>query len=819
MTGSPFSLSSSSSSSSLLVRRPPSTQQQQQQQQSSQKKKTLPNDNTDTDNELQIQFQKYASQYPITLIWPPKIIGAIPGQDVVVGKGQQGQGQQLQQLRTSRTFVEEQLKQSGLCVSSSLSSQLKQEQQEEQQLSFLYDPQQQQHAQKQQYTNNMLQLPLQEAMERLHHFVQLMEGTDCYHKVHVQLHPVVVDKSFQQQNQNQQNQQQQQQIWIVLEEKNWYRLHAGASIKPWSSSSGHDMDNSSSSSSSSWWSSSSSTTTVPTTVLPTTQAAQVELSAGIRNIFGICDITNLSYTVEAHPSSIPSWSLTHVQPSSIKSILSFLEKEPKEQEQPMSLPTTQFTAKAFLTTQDYETTRSYKEYQRGFYTKWSGSWNINNDAGKKDDVTSTTSTTTRSFFQPQSQQSQSPLVWSFMYEALLRDIIPKRLSTTTPYIFQASLPILQQAGPTWKQSIIGQISSSSQPSHFALSSTNDDDNHDQQHHHKNNHNNHHHHHHTTTTTNSWPLWYICPYWDWTARMEWALPTILTNQSDLSFVKTTWNINWHCPLVCISTSTTSSSTTSTTTTLPLMTWHSLFNVGHLYTWTRHSLSDRFYVGGPLHFRGFGSCGIGPRASWFHPNNNNNDKNDNNNNNQESNNVVVPFHLDRGDALGGDFYYTWTQLISFPLLWPWSSLSSSSLSTSSSYLPPIEAFVFGTVGTCVGSLSHVFQQQQQQLGHHGTRTMGSTTSGGSSSSDDNSFPSMLSSSSSLFLYQQLVQSSPYTATAMAVAQSSRVSIGCGLSTNLATGASMRLEGTYSIPLRYGPYDIRRNVQWGIALELDR
>ena len=79
-----------------------------------------------------------------------------------------------------------------------------------------------------------------------------------------------------------------------------------------------------------------------------------------------------------------------------------------------------------------------------------------------------------------------------------------------------------------------------------------------------------------------------------------------------------------------------------------------------------VSDRFFLGGPMQFRGFVPAGIGPRA--------------------KTGGASVP----GGDALGGDFFYTASAATSVPFPGPFSFLQDNG----------VRCFGFATVGTLSG-----------------------------------------------------------------------------------------------------------------------
>lgn len=144
----------------------------------------------------------------------------------------------------------------------------------------------------------------------------------------------------------------------------------------------------------------------------------------------------------------------------------------------------------------------------------------------------------------------------------------------------------------------------------------------------------------------------------------------------------------------------------------------------------TISDRFFVGGPLQLRGFLPAGVGPRS-------------------RSRGGRSVP----GGDAMGGDLYCT--------------------ASLAASVVPPVRVleeygirlFAFANAGTLVGMAGPWRQQQPQPM------------------------PPSLSQ----------------------VAMSTRTAAGVGISGGTPMG---RVELTYAWPLRYGPRDARRNLQFGFG-----
>lgn len=132
----------------------------------------------------------------------------------------------------------------------------------------------------------------------------------------------------------------------------------------------------------------------------------------------------------------------------------------------------------------------------------------------------------------------------------------------------------------------------------------------------------------------------------------------------------------------------------------------------------TISDRFFVGGPMQLRGFLPAGIGPRS--------------------KSGGSTSP----GGDALGGSLYYTATVAASVA---PGGLLADYG----------VRLFSFANAGTLVGK-------------HEGIPMK-------------------------------------------TILNSTRTAVGAGISAATPMG---RLEATYAWPLRYGPRDVRRNLQFGFG-----
>jgi outer membrane protein assembly factor BamA len=190
--------------------------------------------------------------------------------------------------------------------------------------------------------------------------------------------------------------------------------------------------------------------------------------------------------------------------------------------------------------------------------------------------------------------------------------------------------------------------------------------------------------------------------DWYSKLQLSGPP-----GDVGFVKAQGGGALHLPLLG-----------------QLLALHGACNTGYLQPLSfggickPPTISDRFFVGGPMQLRGFLPAGIGPRS--------------------KTGGSTSP----GGDALGGSFFYTGT--------------------VAASLAPPgvfneygVRMFCFCNAGTLVGTTDGV----------------------------------------------------PLSA----IANSTRVSAGAGISAATPMG---RAEATYAWPLRYGPRDARRNLQFGFG-----
>lgn len=175
------------------------------------------------------------------------------------------------------------------------------------------------------------------------------------------------------------------------------------------------------------------------------------------------------------------------------------------------------------------------------------------------------------------------------------------------------------------------------------------------------------------------------------------------------------------------------------------------------------SDRFLLGGTGSFRGFVPAGLGPRSSSTSSTTTSNNNSNRNSSRQQAGGA--------GDALGGDFFYTATVAASTA---PPAALAQSPVL--GGLARRVRLFGFATAGTCCNVAA----------------------AGGAGAVDNTTYTGV---------------------SARDVVRSTRLSAGVGLATQALGGpGAPRLEVTYAWPLRYGPRDGRRRLQFGVSLALD-
>ncbi|KAL3907980.1 MAG: hypothetical protein SGARI_003278 [Bacillariaceae sp.] len=398
---------------------------------------------------------------------------------------------------------------------------------------------------------------------------------------------------------------------VILDEKNWYSLYIGGGINHEGMEEGM-----------------SSGAKLP--------KAQFETSITLPNLTGYLDKTLFQYTVDqtsasrflfSHERPLYSWFPEDSVASS--SILATL----KGSQYSLGL-------RALIDTVDFESTRSYKEYQRMIQ------WRLDN-----------TGNVARPEMAPD-------LYWGFDWTLGLRDVVPRK-HPSLPYAADASPEIVAQSGSSLQHSLKWEVRTNG----------------------------------SLTDDRYQPTAGVDAHFE----VEVAGPP-----GDLGYAKAQGGNAIHYPLS------------------EHISLHATCAGGILRDLSFNGLcrsptiSDRFFVGGPMQLRGFLPAGIGPRS--------------------KHGGKMTP----GGDAMGGNLFYT--------------------ASIAASMRPPsglladygIRLFAFGNAGTLVGTHQHIGLLQ--------------------------------------------------------IAKSTRASAGFGISGGTPMG---RVELTYAWPLRYGPRDARRNLQFGFGL----
>jgi hypothetical protein len=378
---------------------------------------------------------------------------------------------------------------------------------------------------------------------------------------------------------------------VILDEKNWYSLYIGGGFK-------HDGVEEASTKLMSGGSGGGSASNLIGGLLP---KAQFETSATFLNLTGALDQTLLRYTVDQTASS--SIVLSHERP-----LYSWFPEGNDMGTVLLALPRgSQYTMgiKTVLDTVDYEWTRSYKESQRLI------SLQLDNNAGGSGRI-----------LQTPMEAAPTPNValgqmyhWNWDWTLALRDVVPRK-HATLPYAADASPEMVALSGPTMTHSMTYQIRTNGSQVNHRYQPTSG--------------------------------------FDWHGKIQVAGPP-----GDVGFCKIQGGCAVHVPLWTTSTTTTPETTSenttpvTTTTTQPPISVHALalhatisgglLQPLHFGGICRPpTISDRFFVGGPLQLRGFLPAGIGPRA--------------------KTGGSMTP----GGDALGGTLFYTGTVAASMAVL---------------------------------------------------------------------------------------------------------------------------------------------------------
>jgi outer membrane protein assembly factor BamA len=217
-------------------------------------------------------------------------------------------------------------------------------------------------------------------------FVDDLQKTDCFNNVAVE---IGLDKPSDREAPHALN--------VSLSERNWYKLHLGGGLKT-----------------NAFFQPESASGFLPT--------AEVELTAGLRNLTGHLDKTDLQYGLDSKSSQ--SWLLSHERPlyTILPSSLSdWLLTTPQGSRASLQ-------ARGFVDTVDYEKTRSYREYARVLSVRAS-----NQHAVAKPE---------------QAKRAYLGIEWSLQW----RDLVPRR-HASLPFCYAASPEIVSLSGPSWKHAV------------------------------------------------------------------------------------------------------------------------------------------------------------------------------------------------------------------------------------------------------------------------------------------------------------------------------------------------------------------------------
>eukprot|EP00536_Pseudo-nitzschia_multiseries_P004255 jgi/Psemu1/237487/estExt_Genewise1.C_700031 len=504
--------------------------------------------------------------------------------------------------------------------------------------------------------------------EDLQSLPQLQEGvakavdnlmrTQAFHSVQIELDTNPDDSKTGSDN----NEQEQQSTFgsnhphtlkVILDEKNWYSLYIGGGVK-------HEgMEEAMNSS----------------TKLP---KAQFESSLTLSNLTGHLDRSFLQYTVDQAATA-------RVQLSHERPFYSWFPENSVAAHSILALGKgSQYSLgiRALIDTVDFESSRSYQEYQRTIGWRLDNTGNVN-----RPDMAPVT--------------EAGGMYWGLDWSLGLRDIVPRK-HPELPYAADASPEIVMQSGPSLLHSLKCEARSNGSGVDDRYQPTIGVDVH--------------------------------------ASTELAGPP-----GDVGFVKAEGGVAIHVPLDGDVDELGNFTPSQNPSLLDRISFHAMASGGLLKPLSFGGLckpptiSDRFFVGGPMQLRGFLPAGIGPRSA--------------------KGGSTSP----GGDAMGGTLYYT--------------------INVSASMAPPpgslldsygIRFFGFWNAGTLVGlsplTCSHYHHYQSPQ----------------------GQGPSPIPT------WKQ-------------IAQSTRTAVGVGVSGGTPLG---RMEVTYAYPLRYGPRDARRNLQFGFG-----
>ena len=382
------------------------------------------------------------------------------------------------------------------------------------------------------------------------------------------------------------------QLNVILDEKKWYSLYIGGGFKQEGmEQAANNLINGNSNTGG------GTGFGLGDGILGRLPKAQFETSTTLLNLTGKLDTSTFRYTVDQ--TSTSSIALSHERP-----LYTWFNHSTNADAENgdgglgniiLALPRgSQYSLgiKGMIDTIDYEYTRSYKEYQRfvGFHLDNIGGLTLSNNAG---DVAPT----------PDIANNDHWCYWGVDWTLALRDVVPRRHSKL-PYACDSSPEIVALSGPSLIHSLTYQLRTNGSFTDNRYQPTSG--------------------------------------YDYHTKLQLAGPP-----GDVGFIKAQGGCSIHLPLLSETPSDNpvvanngGNEETMQSDTINWLALHGNFNAGMLQPFSFSgicrppTISDRFFVGGPLQLRGFLPAGIGPRA--------------------KTGGSTSP----GGDALGGTLYYTVT-----------------------------------------------------------------------------------------------------------------------------------------------------------------
>jgi len=251
---------------------------------------------------------------------------------------------------------------------------------------------------------------LSEVTEKLGEFVRDLNNTGCYDSVQVMLGRSATPVEDSRGGQEGSSITPLRQIEVILKEKNWYKLYIGGGIK---NNAGGVTSNSGGSMG----------------MLP---KVQFETTAGLLNLTGHCDTTNLSYTIDQ--TSIPTFMASHTRPlyaclrnsSPLREFFLGLDQGSK----------IGCTIRGQVDTVDYEHIRSCRDHIQQIGIRLANTADGSGTGGGAGGPT---------------EGIYVGVDWTLTH----RDIIPRR-HISVPYLCDASPEIVSSSGPTLKHSVVSE---------------------------------------------------------------------------------------------------------------------------------------------------------------------------------------------------------------------------------------------------------------------------------------------------------------------------------------------------------------------------